>query len=100
LHVIGILVVNDGLIAWRPFARAGQLAFGTSDSGASGQVAPALAYEKPFDSIFLQVRMAGLHGFTTCSKIRQTAANCRTSIVFVISHPARSGRGGFPRKPV
>jgi CheY-like chemotaxis protein len=103
-----ILVVDDDLIARRAFAGAVQVAFGRPDSAPNGEVALALACEKSFDVIFLDVHMPGMDGCTTCERIHQTQANRVTPVVFVTgqndlearSHAARSGGCGFIPKPV
>ena len=103
-----ILVVDDDLIARRAFAGAVQVAFGRPDSAPNGETALALAGQKPFDVIFLDVHMPGMDGCTTCEKIHQTSANRNTPIVFVTgqndlearSNAARSGGCAFIPKPV
>ena len=105
---IRILVVDDDLIARRAFVGAVQMAFGRPDSAPNGEAALALAGKKRFDVIFLDVRMPGMDGFTTCAKIHETPANHSTSNVFVTGHSdlesrsqaARSGGCGFIPKPV
>ena len=85
-----------------------QLAFGRPDSVESGEAALRLANEKPFDLIFLDVRMAGMDGFAACSRIHQTRRNRHTPVVFVTSYDdldsraqaAASGGCGFIPKHV
>jgi CheY-like chemotaxis protein len=103
-----VLVVDDDLIARRAFARALQVGFDRPDNAPNGEAALALASEKPFDVILLDMHMPGMDGSTTCEKIHQTPANHETPIVFVTgqddrearSHAARSGGRGFIPKPV
>jgi CheY-like chemotaxis protein len=94
---VRILVVDDDLIARRAFAGAIQGAFGRSDCAASGEAALASADEKQFDLIFLDVRLPGVDGFTTCSRIHQTTANRHTPVVFVTGHSDLQERGNAVR---
>jgi len=105
---VRILVVDDEPIARRALVAATQSCFARPDSADSGETALALAEERQFDLIFLDVRMPGMDGFTTCSKVHETKANQRTPVVFVTSHSdsesrsqaAASGGCGFISKPV
>ncbi|HEX4644128.1 MAG TPA: response regulator, partial [Verrucomicrobiae bacterium] len=81
-----MMVVDDDPIARRAITGALQTAFTKPDSMESGEAALALATEKPFDVIFLDVQMPDIDGFELCAKIRQTSANRATPIVFVTSH--------------
>ncbi len=66
-----------------------------------------LVEESPFDLILLDVLMPGMDGFTTCTKIQQTAHNARTPVVFITSQSdtesrregALVGGWGFIPKP-
>jgi CheY-like chemotaxis protein len=80
---ISLLVVDDDLVARRAITGALQTAFNRPDSAENGEAALALAAEKPFDVIFLDVVMPGLDGFETCSKIRGTIVNRTTPVIFV-----------------
>jgi len=103
-----ILVVDDDPVTRRAISGSLQLVFGRPDSAESGEAALALAAEKSFDLVFLDVLMPGIDGFTTCAKIHATAANRRTPVVFVTSHndmesrsqAVVSGGCGFIPKPV
>lgn len=103
-----ILVVDDDPLARRGVSGAIQLVFGKPDTAESGEDAIAIAAEKPFDLIFLDVVMPGLDGFAACKKIHQTVPNRQTPIVFVTSHDdarsrtqaAAAGGCGFIPKPV
>jgi CheY-like chemotaxis protein len=103
-----ILVVDDDPVARRAISGALQLALEKPDSAESGEAALTLAAERPFDMIFLDILMPGMDGFTTCSKIHETAANIKTPVVFVTSHSdmesrdraTLSGGSGFIPKPV
>jgi CheY-like chemotaxis protein len=84
------------------------LVFGRPDSADCGEAALALAAQKPFDLIFLDVLMPGIDGYTTCQRIHETALNRHTQVVFVTSHsdiearPQAEAVGGcgFIPKPV
>ncbi len=80
---IGLLVVDDDLVARRAVTGALQTAFNRPDSAENGEAALVLAVEKPFDVIFLDVVMPGMDGFETCSKIRNTIVNRATPVIFV-----------------
>jgi CheY-like chemotaxis protein len=105
---IQLLVVDDDPVARRAICGSVQLAFGRPDSVESGEAALQLANEKPFDLIFLDVRMAGMDGFTACSRIHQTRLNLHTPVVFVTGYDdldsrakaAAAGGWGFIPKQV
>jgi CheY-like chemotaxis protein len=63
-----------------------QKIFDPPDSAPDGQGALALATERPYDVIFLDVEMPGMDGFELCKKIRQTTPNRTTPVVFVTRH--------------
>ena len=83
---IHMLVVDDDLVARRALVGALQTAFNKPESAENGEAALALALEKPFDVIFLDVVMPGMDGFEVCSKIRDTVPNRATPVVFVTGH--------------
>jgi len=105
---VRLLVVDDDPVARRAVCGALQLAFGRPDSADSGEAALAVAAEKTFDLIFLDVLMPGVDGYATCRRIRETGLNPGTPIVFVASHDdtearsraADAGGCGFIPKPV
>jgi CheY-like chemotaxis protein len=80
---VQMLVVDDDLVTRRVIVGALQTAFARPESVESGESALALATEKPFDVIFLDVVMPGMNGFEVCSKIRETIPNRATPVVFV-----------------
>lgn len=102
-----ILVVDDDPLARRAISGAIQLVFGKPDSAESGEAAIAIAAEKPFDLIFLDVLMPGIDGFATCKKVHQTIANHQTPVIFITNHDdaksraqaSSSGGSGFIPKP-
>jgi CheY-like chemotaxis protein len=96
---IHLLVVDDDLVARRTLVGALQTAFKKPESAESGEAALALAREKPFDVIFLDLVMPGMDGYEVCSKIRQTVPNRATPVVFVTGQSdldtrARMSRNG------
>ena len=80
---VRLLVVDDDLVARRVITGALQTAFEKPESVEDGETAVALAAEKPFDVIFLDVVMPGTDGFEVCQKIRNTIPNCLTPVIFV-----------------
>ncbi|MEY2427799.1 MAG: two-component system, NarL family, sensor histidine kinase BarA, partial [Verrucomicrobiota bacterium] len=103
-----VLVVDDDPVARRAISGALQLALEKPDTAESGEAALALAAEKSFDMIFLDILMPGMDGFTTCSKIHETSGNSKTPVVFVTGRSDMesrdqamlSGGSGFIPKPV
>ncbi|MGH7993354.1 MAG: response regulator, partial [Limisphaerales bacterium] len=104
---IHMLVVDDDLVARRSIVGALQTAFNKAESVENGEAALALALDKPFDVIFLDVLMPGMDGFEVCSRIRDTVPNRTTPVVFVTGvgdFDARAlmssdGGDGLMRKP-
>ena len=102
------LVVDDEPIARRAVATALQLALPKPDMAESGEAAVALATEHSYAVIFMDVRMPGMDGFVTASKIHESPTNEKTPIVFVTSssdaesraQATLSGGSGFIVKPV
>jgi two-component system sensor histidine kinase BarA len=80
------LVVDDDPVARRAICGAIQLAFSKPDTADMGEEAVAAAEQKAFDVIFLDVEMPGMDGYAACAKIRKSALNSRTPVVFVTSH--------------
>jgi CheY-like chemotaxis protein len=80
---VHMLVVDDDLVARRVIVGALQTIFPRPENAENGEAALALAAEKPFDVIFLDVVMPGMDGFQVCSKIRETIPNRATPVVFV-----------------
>jgi CheY-like chemotaxis protein len=104
---IRMLVVDDDPLARRAVVGALQMAFEKPEAAESGEAALALAAERPFDMIFLDVQMPGMDGFTACSKLRETESHRMTPVVFVTGHSdfnartqmSRSGGSDFVGKP-
>jgi CheY-like chemotaxis protein len=83
---VHMLVVDDDLVARRVIVGALQTVFTRPENVENGEAALALALEKPFDVIFMDVQMPGMDGFEACSKIRETVPNRATPVVFVTAH--------------
>jgi len=94
---VHMLVVDDDLVARRTLVGVLQTAFHKPESVENGEAALALAREKPFDVIFLDVVMPGMDGFEVCSKIRDTIPNHATPVVFVTSHQDLDARNKMSR---
>ncbi len=92
-----MLVVDDDLVARRVMVGALQTAFKKPESVENGEAALALAQEKPFDVIFLDVVMPGMDGFEVCSKIRDTVPNRATPVVFVTGQSDFDARAQMSR---
>ena len=94
---IHMLVVDDDLVARRALVGALQTAFKKPESAENGEAALALALEKAFDVIFLDVVMPGMDGFEVCSRIRATVPNRATPVVFVTGRNDFSARAQMSR---
>jgi CheY-like chemotaxis protein len=103
-----IMVVDDDPIARRAVGLSLQAVFGKPDSADSGEAAVALAAEKTFDLIFMDVLMPGMDGFAACTKIHALASNGDTPVVFVTGQRDNDSRNnafaaggcGFLSKPI
>jgi len=94
---IHMLVVDDDLVARRALVGALQTAFKKPESAENGEAALALALDKPFDVIFLDVVMPGMDGFEVCSRIRDTVSNRATPVVFVTGQSEFDARAQMSR---
>jgi CheY-like chemotaxis protein len=83
---IRLLAVDDDPVARRAITCALQIAFEKPESVDNGDAALALATQRPFDAIFMDIEMPGMDGFTACMRIHDTTQNCNTPVVFVTSH--------------
>jgi CheY-like chemotaxis protein len=103
-----IMVVDDDPIARRAVGLSLQAVFGKPESADSGEAAVALAAEKTFDLIFMDVLMPGMDGFAACTKIHASASNGDTPVVFVTGQRDNDSRNnafaaggcGFLSKPI
>jgi CheY-like chemotaxis protein/HPt (histidine-containing phosphotransfer) domain-containing protein len=80
---IRALVVDDDPIALRAFSNAMQIKFSKPDTASDGRFGLALAMQKPYDVIFLDVYMPDLDGFEVCTRIRENSPNRPTPVVFL-----------------
>ncbi len=80
---IRALVVDDDPIALRAFSNAMQIRFSKPDTASDGRFGLALAMQKAYDVIFLDVYMPDLDGFEVCTRIRENSPNRPTPIVFL-----------------
>ncbi len=80
---IRALVVDDDPVSLRAVSNALQMKFSKPEGVMDGKSALALAAEKPFDIIFLDVQMPQIDGFQVCAGIRETSANRHTPVVFL-----------------
>lgn len=104
---IKMLVVDDDLVARRALVGALQTAFEKPESVENGETALVLSVKKTYDVIFLDVVMPGMDGFEVCAKIRETATNRATPVVFVTGNSdfntraqmSRSGGNDLLAKP-
>lgn len=83
---VRLLAVDDDPICRRAVAFALAKAFREPDLAADGEAAVALATQRPYDAIFLDVEMPGIDGFDVCSRIHETELNRTTPVVFVTGH--------------
>jgi DNA-binding response OmpR family regulator len=80
---IRILVVDDEPLSRRAVTGALQMAFARPDAAECGETALALAEDREFDLIFMDVIMPQMDGFTACTRIHETLHNRSTPVVFV-----------------
>ena len=80
-----ILVVDDEILSRRAITYALEKAALKSVSVEDPTVALNLATENKYDLFFLDVQMPGMDGFELCTRIRSTALNRTTPIIFVTS---------------
>jgi len=104
---IRILAVDDDLVSLRVITSALQMVFEKPENAASGEAALALAGQKAYDVIFLDVQMPGMDGFEACLKIHETVPNQLTPVVFLTgqtdfaarTQASDSGGSDFVAKP-
>src|SRR6185503_18255293 len=80
---ISVLAVDDDPLCLRAVVFALQKAEMTPDIAADGEKAVALAAEKSYDVIFMDIQMPGIDGLTAAGKIREIEKNQTTPVVFV-----------------
>ena len=77
------LVVDDDLVSRQAVFVAIKKAFTQPDMAVDGETALAQIRRQAYDVIFLDVQLPGVDGFELCVKIRETALNRTTPVVFV-----------------
>jgi CheY-like chemotaxis protein len=83
---VKLLAVDDDAVCLRALSLALQKAFDAPDLASNGHTGQALAVVKPYDLIFLDVEMPEMDGLELCRRIRKTALNRATPVVFVTRH--------------
>jgi CheY-like chemotaxis protein len=80
------LAVDDDTVCRYAVATALKKAFTAPELAVDGATALGLADREKFDVIFLDIEMPGMDGFELCARIRGTAENEKTPVVFVTNH--------------
>jgi DNA-binding response OmpR family regulator len=75
--------VDDDQVSRFALRAALKKAFGLPDEAETGAAAVELANERRFDLVLLDVMMPGMDGFEVCTRIRGTAPNGSTPVLFV-----------------
>jgi CheY-like chemotaxis protein len=88
---VRILVVDDDPICCQAVMMSLK-AFAPPDFAADGETAIALAAQKPYDIVFLDVELPGTDGYEVCARIRELETNHNTSVIFVTSHSDSESR--------
>jgi CheY-like chemotaxis protein len=77
------LVVDDDAVSRFAVAASLKKAFDAPDLAPDAETGLILATKQAYNAIFLDVEMPGMDGFELCKRIRQTAFNPGTPVVFV-----------------
>jgi CheY-like chemotaxis protein len=80
---IRILAVYDDPVTCRTMEAVLQSAFENPQFAADGESAMALAGERAFDVIFIDVALQGIDGYAVCGMLRQIAMHHDTPVVLV-----------------
>ena len=80
------LVVDDDGVSRFAIAASLKKVFDTPDLAPDAETGLALATKQAYNAIFLDVEMPGMDGFELCKRIRETAYNSGTPVVFVTGH--------------
>jgi CheY-like chemotaxis protein len=80
---ISVLAVDDNPLCLRAVVFALHKADMTPEIAADGERAVALAGEKYYDVIFMDIQMPGIDGLTAAAQIRDIERNAGTPVVFV-----------------
>lgn len=80
---IAVLAVDDDPLCLRAVMFALQKAEMTPDTAENGEKAVAMAAEKFYDVVFMDIKMPGIDGLEACAQIRKCKKNKNTPVVFV-----------------
>jgi DNA-binding response OmpR family regulator len=80
---ISVLAVDDDPLCLRAVVYALQKAEMTPDTAQNGELAVALAKEKSYDVVFMDILMPVMDGLKACSELHATPRNRTTPVVFV-----------------
>jgi len=80
------LVVDDDGVSRFAIAASLKKVFDAPDLAADAETGLALVTKQAYNAIFLDVEMPGMDGFELCKRIRETACNPGTPVVFVTGH--------------
>jgi CheY-like chemotaxis protein len=80
------LVVDDDAVSRFAVAASLKKVFEAPDLAPDAEAGLALIARQVYDGIFLDVEMPGMDGFELCKRIRETACNSATPVVFVTCH--------------
>jgi len=80
---ISMLAVDDDPLCLRAVMFALQKADITPDAAENGEKAVALAVQKYYDVVFMDIQMPGIDGLEACQQIHKTQKNADTPVVFV-----------------
>jgi DNA-binding response OmpR family regulator len=82
---IRLLVVDDDPVSGSALSAAARKALDKPDQAQDGESALVLVNKERYDLITLDVMMPNMDGFELCEKIRETALNRLTPVLFVTS---------------
>jgi DNA-binding response OmpR family regulator len=80
---ISVLAVDDDPLCLRAVVYALQKADLTPETAINGALAVAMAKEKSYDVVFMDIMMPEMDGLKACSELHQTPKNKTTPVVFV-----------------
>lgn len=89
---IRILAVYDDPVTCRAMEAVLQAAFEHPLFAADGESALAIAGERAFDVIFIDVALRGIDGYAVCGMLRQIAMHHYTPVVLVTDHADSSAQ--------
>jgi CheY-like chemotaxis protein len=83
---VRILAVDDNPICCQAVLMSLKQTFAPPDVASDGEAAVALAAQKPYDLVFLDVEMPGMDGYEVCTRILELETNRNALVVFVTNH--------------